>query len=124
MMDIQNTWKADKWAPEALMQRYVKAGAKYFVSLACHHDNLDCFDSSHHAWNSLRVGPKRDVVGTWEKAARAAGLKFGVSNHASHAWHWYQPAYGYDPEGPRKGERYDACRLTRDRKSTRLNSSH
>src|SRR3546814_9833487 len=78
MMDIQNTWKADKWAPEALMQRYVKAGAKYFVSLACHHDNLDCFDSSHHAWNSLRVGPKRDVVGTWEKAARAAGLKFGV----------------------------------------------
>lgn len=113
MMEIQNRWKAERWDPEALMQRYVKAGAKYFVSLACHHDNLDCFDSSHHAWNAMRVGPGRDVVGTWEKAARAAGLKFGVSNHISHAWHWYQPAYAYDPEGPRKGERYDAYRLTK-----------
>lgn len=111
MMDILNLWKAERWDPEDLMRRYVKAGAKYFVSLACHHDNLDCFDSAHHEWNSLRVGPKRDVVGTWEKVARGAGLRFGVSNHISHAWHWYQPAYAYDPEGSRKGERYDAYRL-------------
>lgn len=113
MMEIQNRWTADKWEPEALMDRFVKAGAKYFVSLACHHDNLDCYDSAHHEWNSLRIGPKRDVVGTWEKVARKAGLKFGVSNHTSHAWHWYQPAYAYDAEGPRKGERYDAYRLTK-----------
>ncbi|MBJ6121816.1 alpha-L-fucosidase [Sphingomonas mollis] len=113
MIDIQNRWTAAAWDPEALMKRFTAAGAKYFVSLACHHDNLDCYDSSHHAWNTLRVGPKRDVVGIWEKTARAAGLRFGVSNHAAHAWHWFQPAYAYDPEGPRKGERYDAYRLTR-----------
>ncbi len=113
MIDILGRWTAARWDPEALMQRFVKAGAKYFVSLACHHDNLDCYDSAHHQWNSLRVGPRRDVVGTWAKAARAAGLRFGVSNHASHAWHWYQPAYAYDPEGPRKGQRYDAWRLTK-----------
>ena len=112
MMEVQNRWTAARWEPEALMARYKRAGAKYFVSLACHHDNLDCFDSAHHAWNSLRVGPKRDVVGEWATAARAADLRFGVSNHASHAWHWYQTAYGYDPEGPRAGERYDAFRLT------------
>ena len=29
-----------------------------------------------------------------------AGLRFGVSNHSAHAWHWFQAAYGYDPEGP------------------------
>jgi alpha-L-fucosidase len=112
MKDLFPRWTASAWEPEALMQRFVKAGAKYFVSLACHHDNFDCFDSSHHGWNATRIGPKRDVVGTWERAARAAGLRFGVSNHISHAWHWYQPAYGYDPVGPRKGERYDAYRLT------------
>ncbi|GAM03705.1 alpha-L-fucosidase [Novosphingobium sp. MBES04] len=114
MMEVQKRWTADKWDPEGLMDRFVKAGAKYFVSLACHHDNLDCYDSAHHGWNSLRVGPGRDVVGTWEKAARRAGLRFGVSNHTSHAWHWYQPAYAYDPEGPRAGERYDAYRLTKE----------
>ncbi|MBD8641554.1 MULTISPECIES: alpha-L-fucosidase [unclassified Sphingomonas] len=108
MKDLQHAWKAERWDPQALMDRYVRAGAKYFVALATHHDNLDCYDSRYHAWNSLRVGPKRDIVGEWEKIARAAGLKFGVSNHAAHAWHWYQPAYGYDPIGAKKGVRYDA----------------
>src|SRR5206468_11897797 len=56
-------------------------------------------------------GPRRDIVGTWAKVARAHGLKFGVSNHGAHAWHWYQAAYGYDPEGPMAGVRYDAWRL-------------
>ena len=114
MMEVLNHWTAARWEPAALMARYRRAGAKYFVALACHHDNLDCYDSAHHAWNSLRVGPKRDVVGEWARAARAAGLRFGVSNHASHAWHWFQPAYGYDPEGPRAGERYDAFRLRKE----------
>jgi len=114
MKDIQHLWSAAKWDPDALMQRYVKAGAKYFVALACHHYNLDCYDSRYQPWNSLRVGPKRDVVGTWEKVARRAGLKFGVSNHAAHAWHWYQPAYGYDPVGAKKGVRYDAYTLRKE----------
>jgi len=106
-------WKAQNWDPDALMKKYVAAGAKYFMSMANHHDNLDMFDSRHHAWNTTRVGPKRDIVGTWAKVARAHGLKFAVSNHSAHAWHWWQTAYGYDAEGPRKGQRYDAFRLTK-----------
>lgn len=113
MMEIMNRWTGAAWDPDALIQKYVKAGAKYFVALANHHDNLDCYDSRYHGWNSLRVGPKQDVVGVWEKAARRAGLKFGVSNHAAHSWHWYQPGYAYDPEGPRKGQRYAPFRLTK-----------
>jgi len=113
MLDITDKWTASRWDPDALIARYQKVGARYFMALACHHDNLDCYDSRYHAWNSLRVGPKRDIVGTWEKAARRAGLKFGVSNHAAHSWHWYQTAYGYDPTGPMKGARYDAYHLTK-----------
>ena len=107
-IDIIGRWKAEHWQPERLLERYVKAGARYFMAMGCHHDNLDLFSSRHHAWNSVRVGPKRDIVGTWEPLARAVGLKFGVSNHSSHAWHWYQVAYGYDAEGPMRGRRYDA----------------
>jgi alpha-L-fucosidase len=112
-MEMQNRWKAEAWEPEALMDLYVKAGARYFVALANHHDNFDAYDSKYHAWNSLRIGPKRDIVGTWAKAARAKGLRFGVSNHSAHAWHWLQVAYGYDPEGSLAGQRYDAHRLTK-----------
>jgi alpha-L-fucosidase len=110
-MELDNLWKADQWEPEALMKLYVKAGAKYFVSLANHHDNFDNYNSKHHAWNSVNVGPKKDIVGTWARAARKHGLHFGVSNHSAHSWHWFQTAYGYDAEGPQAGIRYDAFNL-------------
>ena len=110
-MELDNLWKAEKWDPEALMARYVKAGAKYFVSLANHHDNFDNYACTHHAWNWVKVGPKKDIVGTWAKIARKHGLRFGVSNHSAHSWHWFQTAYAYDPEGEQKGVRYDAYTL-------------
>ncbi len=112
-MEIENLWKAENWNPDELLDLYQKAGAKYFMSLANHHDNFDNYASKFHDWNSTRVGPKRDIIGTWAKAARARGLKFGVSNHSAHAWHWFQTAYGYDPQGPRAAERYDAFKLTK-----------
>jgi alpha-L-fucosidase len=112
-MEFINRWRGEHWDPEDLLDLYTAAGARYVVSMANHHDNLDLFDSAHHAWNSTRVGPRRDIVGIWEKAVRARGLRFGVSNHGAHAWHWWQTAYGYDAEGPLKGVRYDAARLTR-----------
>ena len=113
-MEIDHLWTADKWDPERLMDLYQRAGAKYFVALANHHDNFDNYDSKYHAWNSVKVGPKRDIVGTWAKIARAKGLRFGVSNHSAHAWHWFQTAYGYDGEGPYAGVRYDAFNLKKE----------
>ncbi|MEO6003515.1 MAG: alpha-L-fucosidase [Opitutus sp.] len=113
-MELDHLWTAEKWEPEKLMALYKKAGAKYFVALANHHDNFDAYDSKYHAWNSVNVGPKKDIVGTWAKAARANGLRFGVSNHSAHAWHWFQTAYGYDAEGPLAGVRYDAFTLKKE----------
>ncbi|HWX41130.1 MAG TPA: alpha-L-fucosidase [Blastocatellia bacterium] len=112
-MEIDNLWKAEHWEPEKLMALYKRAGAKYFFALANHHDNFDTYDSKYHAWNSVNIGPKKDIIGTWAKVARAEGLRFGVSNHSAHAWHWFQVAYGYDAEGPLAGARYDAARLTK-----------
>jgi alpha-L-fucosidase len=111
-IDVIAGWKAANWDPDAVFGAYHAAGARFLVAMACHHDNFDLFASSH-PWNATRLGPQRDLVGGWERAARRLGLPFGVSNHASHAWHWWQTAYGYDTVGPRAGERYDAFRLTR-----------
>ncbi len=112
-MELDNLWKAENWDPEKLMDLYVHAGAKYFVALANHHDNFDAYDSKFQPWNSLNVGPKKDIVGIWAKVAREHGLRFGVTNHSSHAWHWLQPAYGHDVEGPLAGVAYDAATLTK-----------
>lgn len=105
--DIINEWRAEKWDPERLMDVYKRVGAKYFVALANHHDNFDLWDSKYHNWNSVNMGPKRDIVGEWKKAAETRGLRFGVSVHSSHAWTWYEPSQRTDREGPMKGVPYD-----------------
>jgi alpha-L-fucosidase len=113
--DICNLWKAERWDPDALIQLYRKAGAKYFVALANHHDGFDCWNSRHQPWNAVNVGPKKDVVGTWAQRAREHGLRFGVTVHATpgRTWNEFMPLwYGSDQEGPLKGVPYDG-NLTR-----------
>ena len=105
--DIMNSWKAEKWEPEKLVAFYKKVGARYFFAMANHHDNLDMWASKHHAWNTVRVGPKKDLIAGWAAAARAQGLPFGVSVHSAHAWSWYEPSQGADKEGPKAGVPYD-----------------
>ena len=73
--DICKIWTADKFDPDHLIQLYKKAGAKYFMTMGVHHDNFDLWDSKHQPkWNAVAMGPKKDIVGLWEKAARKAGL--------------------------------------------------
>src|SRR5882757_11558169 len=73
--DIIALWKAEKWDPEKLMALYKKAGAKYFVSMGSHHDNFYLWASKIHRWNAVQMGPHKDVVGLWQKAAQKYGLK-------------------------------------------------
>ncbi|NLR77138.1 alpha-L-fucosidase [Chitinophaga eiseniae] len=105
--DVINDWKAENWHPEELVALYKKAGAKYFMAMANHHDNLDLYDSQYHRWNTTKLGPKKDLIGGWAKAAREQGLPFGVSIHASHAWTWYEVAQRADKRGPYAGVPYD-----------------
>lgn len=111
--DVINLWKADKWEPEKLMDLYKKAGAKYFFTMGNHHDNFDLWNSKHHKWNAVNLGPKKDVVGTWEKAARKRGLYFGVSIHSSHTWIWMETSQRSDKKGELAGVAYDG-KLTKD----------
>lgn len=89
-------WKAAKWNPEKIMAKYKAVGCKYFMTLGNHHDNFDLWNSPYQEWNSVNMGPERDIVGEWAKAARDNGLRLGVSIHASHAWTWLEPSQQYD----------------------------
>jgi alpha-L-fucosidase len=115
--DVINTWKAEKWDPAALLKRFQGAGAKFLVQMANHHDNFDNFNSKFQPWNSVNVGPKKDIVGTWQKLVIAAGMKFGVSVHGARAWNWYEDAQGSDKTGPLAGVPYDGKPTKADGKS-------
>ncbi len=105
--DIIPLFKAEKWNPDQLVAFYKRIGAQYFVAMGNHHDNFDLWDSQYQPWNSMNMGPKRDILAEWEKASRKYDLPFGISFHADHAWTWFETAQRYDLEGPKKGISYD-----------------
>ena len=107
--DLVNDWKAAKWEPEHLMSLYKKAGAKYFFSMGVHHDNFDLWNSKYQRWNAANMGPKRDVVGEWQKAARSQGLRFGVSEHLWISYKWFAVSHGADKTGEMAGVPYDGA---------------
>jgi alpha-L-fucosidase len=117
--DICRNWVIDKWKPDELMDLFVEMGAKYFMAMGVHHDNFDCWDSTYQPWNSVKVGPKMDIVGTWEKVARAKGMKFGIGFHNSPGRTWGQfmtVRYTSDKNGDKKGVPYDALQTILDGK--------
>jgi alpha-L-fucosidase len=105
--DVIAGWKAESFDPAHLIRLYKAAGARYFVSMGVHHDNFDLWDSRHTRWNSVKMGPRRDIVGEFRKAARAEGLRFGVSDHLWISYKWFSVSRGSDKEGPHAGVPYD-----------------
>jgi alpha-L-fucosidase len=114
--DVIHQWKAEDWDPKHLISLYKRAGAKYFAAMAHHHDNFDNFDSTYQPWNSVAIGPKKDIVGGWAKAVRDAGLRLSLTSHGDRAWSWYQNAQLSDPSGPLKGVPYDGLMTKADGK--------
>ncbi len=106
--EVINEWKAENFDPDKLLAFYKENGAKYFMALAVHCDNFDNYKSKYQPWNSVNLGPHKDIIGEWATAARKLGLRFGVSVHdGGWTWRWYEVAQGADTNGPLKGMPYD-----------------
>jgi alpha-L-fucosidase len=105
--DIVKEWKAERFDPDRLMDLYVRAGARYFVAQAAHHDHFLNYASRLHRWNSVQMGPRRDIAGSWRDAARQRGLRFGLTEHLGATFSWWGVNKGSDRSGPYAGVPYD-----------------
>ena len=92
-------FKGENWDPEALVSFVKENGARFIMPVATHHDNFDMYDSSLNPWNSVKMGPHRDVLGEWKKAANKYGVKFGISTHLYWPPGWWVTARKYQKEG-------------------------
>jgi alpha-L-fucosidase len=110
--DVLHTWNPTQLDPVKLVQTYHDAGARFLIIQGVHHDNFDNWNSAYQPWNAVNMGPKRDLVGEWAKASRAAGMRYGVSFHHEYTWWWWQPAFGSDTTGDKADVPYDAAHLT------------
>jgi alpha-L-fucosidase len=110
--DLCAQWTLLNWEPDALITRYKKAGARFFIALANHHDGFDTWNSKYQPWNSINIGAHRDVIGGWATAARAQGLRLGVTVHQARNWWWFQTSHGADKTGPLERVAYDGHMTT------------
>ncbi|HHW10206.1 MAG TPA: alpha-L-fucosidase [Firmicutes bacterium] len=105
--DICRLWQAEKFDPAGLMSLYKKAGARFFVAQAMHHDHFFNYPSQYNRFNSVNVGPGKDICGLWKEAADREGLPFGLSEHLGASYTWWKVNKGADTAGPYAGVPYD-----------------
>jgi alpha-L-fucosidase len=79
--DFIPMFKAEHFDPAAWAELFKKAGAKYVVPVAEHHDGFAMYESGLSDWTVVKMGPHRDTTGELAKAVRAVGLHFGLSSH-------------------------------------------
>lgn len=111
-IEVIHQWKAERLNTDALVSYFKSLGAKYIVVHANHHDHFDNFASTYQPWNSVNMGPHKDIVGLFEKSARKYKLPFGVSSHDDRFLGWWLPAFGADASGRYKGIPYEG-RMTK-----------
>ncbi|QDU39503.1 Alpha-L-fucosidase [Maioricimonas rarisocia] len=104
--DFIPKFRAEKFDPEAWADLFVKAGAKYVVPVAEHHDGFPMYACSFTEWDASEMGPRRDVIDELQKAVRARGLKFGVSSHRAFNWKFYVRRPDYDNADPKYARLY------------------
>ncbi len=92
--DFAQDFKAEMFNPGQWAQLFKQSGANYVVMTAQYHDGF-CLWKSPYAWNwnSVDIGPKRDLVGDLTKAIRDAGLKMG---YYYSLYEWFHPFYQTD----------------------------
>ena len=106
-IDVVQTWKAEKFDPDALMAFFKENGARFFFTIGVHMNNFDNWNSKYHRWNAVNMGPHKDIVGLWQAAAKKAGMPFGISEHLASSYRTTQTNKGADTKGPYAGIPYD-----------------
>ena len=105
--DICALWKAERFDPEALIDKYRLAGARYLMTQGTHHDHFFNYASGINRMNSMNVGPHKDILALWKAAADKYGLRFGISEHLGASFSWWRVNKGCDSRGPYAGVPYD-----------------
>ena len=90
--DFIPQFTAEKFDAKEWASLFEKAGAKYVVPVAEHHDGFQMYKSEISHWNAYEMGPKRDTLGELCGEFEKHGLVNGASSHR--AEHWFFMGHG------------------------------
>ncbi len=94
--DFIPMFRAEKFDPKEWAELFKKAGAKYVVPVAEHHDGFQMYDSEISKWNAANMGPKRNVLGELSVEFNRQGMVNGASTHRIE--HWFFMGHGKEFE--------------------------
>jgi alpha-L-fucosidase len=89
--DFAHQFKAELFDPDQWADLFARAGARYVVLTSKHHEGFALWPSEHSwNWNSVDVGPHRDIAGELTNAVRKHGLRMGFYYSL---YEWFNPLY-------------------------------
>lgn len=106
--DFIPMFKAEKFNASEWIDLFKKAGAKYVVPVADHHDGFAMYKSNTTRWNSVAMGPKVDVLGELMKEGRSKGLIMGASSHFAFNWSFFNKKDHFDTTDPQYADLYSS----------------
>lgn len=115
--DFIPMFKGERFDAAEWIDLFVQSGAKYIVPVAEHHDAFAMYKSNITRWNSVDMGPKRDVLGELFTEARKKGLKTGASSHLAFNWAYFNRKEEFDNWDPQYDDLYGVNREKTDQMS-------
>jgi alpha-L-fucosidase len=96
--DFIPMFRAEAFDPDAWIDLFARAGARYVMPVAEHCDGFAMYATDFSEWDASEKGPTRDVVGELAQAARERGLHFTLSSHRAEHWWWYYVGRTFDSD--------------------------
>jgi len=103
---LAETFRPEPGAPRAWAALAKAAGMRYMVLTTRHHEGFSLWDSQANPFNSVNLGPKRDIVREFVEACREHDLRIGFY---SSLMDWHHPdgwRCAFDTEARRRFTRY------------------
>ncbi len=94
--DFAPMFRAELFKPDEWADIFARSGAKYIVPTSKHHEGFCIWPNEHASkaygrpWNSMVVGPQRDLLGELGDAVRKRGMKYGFYYSL---YEWFNPLW-------------------------------
>ncbi len=79
--DFIPMFKAESFDAKKWVSLFKKAGIKYVMPVAEHHDGFSMYKTEFNKWNATAMGPCRDVLGEIKEECERQGLTLCASTH-------------------------------------------
>lgn len=96
--DFVPRFTAEQFDPDEWAALFRRAGARFVVPVAEHHDGFPMYDCGFSEWSAAKMGPQRDLIGELATAVRAQWLVSGLSSHRAEHWWFFDGGMTFDSD--------------------------